>query len=62
MNRYAYVNGNPISLADPFGLSPSLGWGFWGHLGLGLLGLLSFFLTPITFAIGTLANAYNSKK
>lgn len=38
MNRYAYVNGNPISLADPFGLSPSLNW--LGHAALDVLGLI----------------------
>ena len=38
MNRYAYVNGNPISLSDPFGLSPSLNW--LGHAALDVLGLI----------------------
>ena len=38
MNRYAYVHGNPISLADPFGLSPQTNW--LGHAALDVLGLI----------------------
>lgn len=58
LNRYAYVEGNPISLADPFGLSPAINWSGAGHTILGLLGLLTF--VPGCQVIGIAANAINA--
>ena len=40
LNRYAYVEGNPINLADPFGLSPAINWSGLGHGILDVLGLI----------------------
>jgi RHS repeat-associated protein len=40
LNRYSYVQGNPVSLKDPFGLSPDISWKGLGHAILDLLGFI----------------------
>ena len=40
LNRYAYVQGNPVKLTDLFGLSPSLNISGMGHAALNLLGII----------------------
>ena len=40
LNRYSYVQGNPISLIDPFGMSPSDGKNAVGHTLLDFMGLI----------------------
>ena len=52
LNRYSYVQGNPISLTDPFGLSPDISWSGIGHAALDLLGCV-----PVVGFAFDLANA-----
>ena len=40
LNRYAYVQGNPISLVDRFGMSPENGKNAIGHTLLDFMGLI----------------------
>ena len=40
LNKYAYCQGNPVSLLDPFGLSPQSAGSFAGHLILDILGFI----------------------
>ena len=42
LNKYAYCQGNPVSLLDPFGLNPLLNWDWnaFGHGALDLFGMI----------------------
>ena len=52
LNQYAYCQGNPVKLTDPFGLSPFTSWSVLGH---GLLDILGFI--PVIGAIPDTVNA-----
>ena len=51
LNKYAYCQGNPVSMFDPFGLSPKIDWGAIGHGVLDLLGMV-----PVVGALADIAN------
>ena len=40
LNKYAYCQGNPVKLTDPFGLSPFTSWSTLGHALLDVLGFI----------------------
>ncbi|MDQ2085630.1 PKD domain-containing protein [Herbivorax sp. ANBcel31] len=52
LNRYAYANGSPISLVDPFGLCPELSPSAVGHTILSVIGFVP--------GIGIVADAINT--
>ena len=51
LNRYAYCQGNPVKLTDPFGLSPNINWSTLGHAVLDALGFI-----PVVGAIADTLN------
>jgi len=53
LNRYAYCQGNPVSLLDPFGLSPQISWSAIGHGVLDVLGMI-----PGIGAVADIANGF----
>ena len=56
LNRYSYVQGNPVSYTDPFGLSPLSGLFTGNTLWHGVLGLLGM----VPGFVGTIANAIDA--
>ena len=57
LNRYAYCQGNPVSLLDPFGLSPQINvdWSGLGEAGHGVLSLLG--MIPTVGSVFDMINA-----
>lgn len=51
LNRYCYVQGNPLSYTDPFGLSPESMWNQTGHAILDVLGFI-----PVIGVFADIAN------
>ena len=51
LNQYAYCQGNPVKLTDPFGLSPNINWSTLGHALLDIAGFI-----PVVGAIADTIN------
>ena len=56
LNRYCYVQGNPVKYTDPFGLSPEDGGNKGGNFWHSLLGFVGIIPGPI----GAVANAVDA--